>query len=393
MSEALDFAIAGIDAFHVRLPGSGYWEGYVDGRSRTADRFLLAQGWRTAYARTVESALVRVTLADGAVGWGEANAPILPEIVCCIVRELLAPLGTSRTFADPPALWAFLYDLQRGRGHFSGYQLDAIAAVDIAVWDALARRAEVPLAALLAEAPRRHIPVYLSGLRHATRAERVELAKRWADRGLEGVKLFLDADAKAGSEELAALKAAVPEIHRWMVDLLWSLERVEDAMIAKRAYGGLDVDWLECPLLPEDLDGHRRLHAAEGAPIALGESFHTSFELAPWLTPRAVDILQPDIGRTGISDGLRQQRMAKANAVVVTPHMGSGLDVFQAATLQFAAGCEAGPLCEFQGGLNARLGDAVDTAWRYADGGFRLPDRPGIGVEVDVERLARFCVT
>ena len=392
MSEALDFAIAGIDAFHVRPPGSGYWEAYVDGRSRTAERFLLAEGWRTAYARTVESALVRVTLADGTVGWGEANAPILPEIVCRIVRELLAPLGTGRTFADPPALWAFLYDLQRGRGHFSGYQLDAIAAVDIAVWDALARRADVPLAALLAQTPRGHIPVYLSGLRSATRAERVDQARRWAERGLEGVKLFLDDDIDAGAEELGALEAAVPEIGRWMVDLLWSLEHLEDAVTAKRTFGALKVDWLECPLLPEDLDGHRKLLAAAGAPIALGETFHTSFELTPWLSPRAVDILQPDIGRTGISDGLRQLRMAAANGVVVTPHMGSGLDVFQAATLQFAAVCEAGPLCEFQGGLNARLGDAVDTAWCYAGGGFRLPDRPGIGVEVDAERLARYCV-
>ncbi|MCB9969471.1 MAG: hypothetical protein H6852_17775 [Geminicoccaceae bacterium] len=100
--------------------------------------------------------------------------------------------------------------------------------------------------------------------------------------------------------------------------------------------------------------GHRRPSAVArtaGAPIALGEHFHTSFEVAPWLEPRALDVLQPDIGRTGISNALQQRLMALAAGIDVTPHMGSGLDIFQAATLQFAAICNDGPLTELQGGL------------------------------------------
>jgi galactonate dehydratase len=387
MTVPLDFSIRRLDVFHVRAAGGGYWEGYVDGRSRAAERYLLANGWRTVYARHVESAVVRVELADGRVGWGEANAPILPEVVCQIARDLLAPLLLGRDFIDPSAMWGFLYDLQRGRGHQGGYQVDAVAAIDIAVWDALARRADVPLPALLGEQPRSMIPVYLSGLRQATLAERVAHAREWAGRGLSGVKLFLDADIEAGCTELAALKEAVPAIDRWMVDLLWSLETLDEAVAAKAAYGAQDVGWLECPLLPEDIDGHRQLHAQPGAPIALGEHFHTSFEVAPWLEPRALDVLQPDIGRTGISNALQQRLMALAAGIDVTPHMGSGLDIFQAATLQFAAICNDGPLTELQGGLSSRLGDAVDSGWHFADGGFRLPDRPGIGIEVDANRL------
>ncbi len=387
MTAPLDFQIRQIDVLHVRAAGGGYWEGYVDGRAHAAERYLLADGWRTVYARHVEGAVVRVELADGHVGWGEANAPILPEIVCQIARDLLAPMLQGRDFADPSAMWGFLYDLQRGRGHQGGYQLDAIAAIDIAVWDAIARRADVPLAALLGERPRPMIPVYLSGLRQATLPERMAHARQWADRGLSGVKLFLDADIAAGCAELAALKDAVPAIDRWMVDLLWSLETLEDGVAAKAAYGELDAGWLECPLLPEDIDGHRRLHAEPGAPIALGEHFHTSFEVASWLQPQALDVLQPDIGRTGISNALQQRRMALAAGIDVTPHMGSGLDIFQAATLQFAATCADGLLTELQGGLSSRLGDAVDSGWRFADGGFRLPDRPGLGIEVDADRL------
>lgn len=391
MSVPLDSAIAHIDSFHLRPNGGAYWESYVDNLG-TADRFLLVDGWRTVYAREVESAVVRLELADGSVGWGEANAPILPELVCRIVDQLLAPVLEGRYFANPAAMWDFLYDLQRGRGHHSGYQLDAIAAVDIALWDALARREDLPLAALLVQAPRTDIAVYLSGLRQARRGERADHARGWAARGITGVKLFLNGDFSATCEEVSALQAAVPEIDRWMVDLLWSLETVEEAATTKRALGELGVTWLECPLLPEDVEGHRQLVGRPGAPLALGESFHTHLDLAPWLSPRSLDILQPDVGRTGFTGAWRARNMALAAGVAVTPHMGSGLDVFQAATLQFAAACENDHLCEFQGGLSSRLGDAVDNGWCYSDGGFHLPDRPGLGVDVDVEQLSQFAV-
>jgi galactonate dehydratase len=178
-----------------------------------------------------------------------------------------------------------------------------------------------------------------------------------------------------------------------MVDVLWSFGELEQAAAAKRAYGELGAEWLECPLLPEDLAGHRALQARPGAPIALGESFHTRFEAAPWLEQRALDVFQPDVGRTGISELLRQRRLAEAHGIAVTPHMGGALDLFQAATLHVAAACGGALLCEYQAGLAGRLGSAIDSGWRYRDGAFRLPERPGLGVEVDLEALAPFVIS
>jgi len=66
--------------------------------------------------------------------------------------------------------------------------------------------------------------------------------------------------------------------------------------------------------------------------------------------------------------------------------------VFQAATLQCAAVAPADYLQEFQGGLSDRLDKASDSAWSYADGGFTLPDRPGIGVEINEALLEPFIV-
>ena len=98
----------------------------------------------------------------------------------------------------------------------------------------------------------------------------------------------------------------------------------------------------------------------------------------------------PDVGRTGLSDGLRQRDQADAAGVPTTPHMGNGLGPFQAATLHFAAACPETCLQEFQAGLAERASLVGTTAWEYAEGGFRLPDAPGLGIEMDEAALLRY---
>jgi galactonate dehydratase len=70
--------------------------------------------------------------------------------------------------------------------------------------------------------------------------------------------------------------------------------------------------------------------------------------------------------------------------------MGNGLGPFQAATLHFAAACGDEYLQEFQAGLAERAALVGTTAWQYSDGGFQVPDTPGLGVEIDEQALARY---
>lgn len=387
----LDFTIRRISARRVALDGQSYWESFVGGGG--SGRYVFKPGWRTVYASRVESAVVAVELDDGTVGWGEANAPIVPEVTCLVAERLLAPVLAGRRFEEPTALWDLGYDIQRGRGHVAGFHLDALAMIDIAVWDAVARRAGLPLATLLADAPRTAIPVYLSGLRQAGRDERIATARRWSEQGLAGIKIFSDHDTDGGVAELAALQDGAPGIGRWMVDVLWSLPSLEAAADARLRYHRQGAEWLECPLPPEDLDGHRQLASMPGADVALGEHLHTRFEAAPWFAARALQVFQPDVGRAGVSDLVRQTALARSCGIAMTPHMGSGLDIFQAVTLQVAAALgDPSLLTEFQAGLSGRQGGAVRSAWSYADGAFRLPDQPGLGVTVDEAELGRFVV-
>jgi galactonate dehydratase len=142
---------------------------------------------------------------------------------------------------------------------------------------------------------------------------------------------------------------------------------------------------------PEDITGHRRLVNKAGAPIALGEHFRTLYQAGDWFgPPRALDVYQPDIGRTGISDGLRQLEAAYRAGLSVTPHMGNGMAVFQAATLHFSAVCKPSHLQEFQYGHYRVAKEIADSAWVYRSGAFDIPDRPGLGVRIDESALSRF---
>ncbi len=389
----LSFQIASIDALHLAFPDNpGYWEQYRQSAedASTHPRYEFKPGWQTVYATMVETPLVKATLTDGNEGWGESNTPIAPEIVCVMLDAAVSQMVIGREFENPFDLWDFVYDSQRGRGMTSGYWMDALAALDIAVWDALGKRYDMPVAALLDDSCRTEIPVYLSGLRQATIEERIEHAKLTASEGTRGIKVFQNGDIGEALEELDALSNGAPDVEQWMVDTLWMCD-YESARGGKRQFGERGVRFFECPLQPEDLAGHRALTAEPGAPIALGEHFRTRYQLVDWLQkPSSFDIYQPDIGRTGISDFVRQRDMAYEAGLPVTPHMGNGAAVFQAATLQCAALSSPEFLQEFQGGLSTLLNDAAETHWSIADGVFSLPDKPGVGVNIEEHALARY---
>ena len=393
----LSFTIREIRTAHLAFPDTpGYWEQYRRQNEGVATKTELARyefkpGWQTVYATMVETPVVRVELADGSVGWGESNTPIAPEIVCVMIDAAIAEMVIGREFGDPTELWDFVYDSQRGRGVNSGYWMDALAAIDIAIWDALGKRNDVPVCVLLDRDFRSDIPVYLSGLRRATLDERIEQANAVADQGVRGVKIFQSGDVNAALDELDALMQGAPEIEQWMVDTLWMCS-LADAIVAKREFGDRNLRFFECPLQPEDLAGHATLHKADGAPIALGEHFRTAYQLNDWLMPPVLDVYQPDIGRTSISDFVRQRDLAYSSGIPATPHMGNGVSVFQAATLQCAAVSSSELLQEFQGGLSNLLRDASNTGWSLEGGAFRLPDRPGLGVLIDETQLEPYIV-
>lgn len=319
------------------------------------------------YSTRIETALVKVTLDDGRYGWGESQAPLAPQVPCAIVEHLLRHVLEGEAFdgtvAAIEAFWDRMYATMRVRGHTGSFMLDAMAGVDIALWDLAGKIAGVPVCRLLSDAPKSTVPAYLSGL-----GGTMENA-----RGFDTVKLYFESDWGA---LLAQADALIAQGKQVAIDALWHAPLDRVAELDQR-----EILWLECPLVPEDIEGHLTLAARLRTPLALGESYRGVHELRPLLP--TVRYLQPDLGRCGMTGS---RRIANLGLEVV-PHLSIAMGPQVAAAVHFAAGIGNCHLCEY----NPRV---LEIANRYLtspmvveDAAWRVPTARGLGIEMDVSAL------
>jgi galactonate dehydratase len=338
--------------------------------------------WRSLYSDRFETLLVSLTADDGTVGWGEALAPVAPEVPAAVVDRLLAPFLIGADPLSTRRLWSELSGLMRERGHLVGHQADALAAVDIALWDLAGKVLGVPVSTLLGGPFRTEIPTYVSGLPRPTDAERVALARDWVDRGVRRIKLHLGHGVAADLSTVDAVCAVHPDL-RVAVDAHWAYDLGQ----AERLGRGLDERpgawFLEAPLAPEDIPGHRDLAASIATPVAVGEALRNRYEFREWLSARAVDLCQPDVARTGITELMAIAELASAHHIPVAPHHSVGLGVAVAAGLHVSAAIEAMPSFEFQPGTMAVASRVLTAPIVGGPVSFPLPQLPGLGVEVD----------
>ncbi|GAA2329719.1 mandelate racemase/muconate lactonizing enzyme family protein [Dactylosporangium salmoneum] len=374
--------IVDVAAYPVKLRGPDVYLGAAT-RPAPGAEYYVRPPWRSLYSDRFETLIVRLTCDDGTVGWGEALAPVAPEVPAAIVERLLTPalLGADPTRVRP--LWATLTGLMRERGHLVGHQADALAAVDIALWDLAGKAAGLPVHALLGGAFRESVPTYVSGLPVNTDDERAELAREWAAKGVTSVKLHLGRGVRA---DLAAYDAVAAAGLRVAVDAHWAYD-LADALRLGRALDERGAWFLEAPLVPEDVEGHRELAAALVTPIAVGEMLRNRYEFQQWLRARALDLAQPDVGRTGITEAMAIAELAAAHHVPVAPHHSVGLGVVLAAGLHVAAAIELMPVFEFQPGPFPVANRILTRPLSGGPVAFPLPSAPGLGVDVDLAAL------
>lgn len=381
--------IARIDAWPLRIPRD------IGGATGTAGSpTLLAAGtadyrWSSVYPALYsihfETAVVRVTMSDGTVGWGEAQAPLAPEVACGIVRLLLDPAIRDTPFEgtrpEIEALWDRMYSTMRVRGQTGGFMMDAIAAVDTALWDIAGKMAGKPVSALLAAAPKRRIPAYVSGLPQEKRAE---AASRYMAEGFRKFKLFFDTAEQ--TEFLRGLDA-MPTGAQVAVDALWRL-RPENAVRFGRELDARRALWLEAPLLPEDPAAHGSLARQIATPVAIGESYRTRFEMAPFFREQALRILQPDLGRCGITEGLRLAQLAETFGVIVVPHISIAFGPQIAAALHYAAAVANCGLTEYNPQVLSVANRFLEVPLSMDGDGYAVPQGPGLGIALHQDALA-----
>jgi D-galactarolactone cycloisomerase len=195
-------------------------------------------------------------------------------------------------------LWSRLYAGMRMRGHTGSFMLDAIAGIDTALWDIRGKALKVRVCDLLGGPFRDELPAYISGLSGAGNEERIGQAADYQARGFNAFKLFMDGEPDALLCLYDELREKLGSKTQLMVDALW---RIEEAHRFGRQLDMRQATWFEAPLKPEDVQGHARLAASVETAIALGECWRTRWEMRPFFEAGAVEVYQPDIGRTGIT--------------------------------------------------------------------------------------------
>src|SRR6202453_1562846 len=245
--------LARIDTFAVRVPrdtttGRG-GAGSPAVLQASLGRYALAETYGTVYARDLETLLVKITTTDGIAGGGEAQAPVAPEVPPEIIHALAGPLALAYADSSPGAVRAMLYDAMRVRGHSGGFYIDAISAIDIALWDLAGKAAGAPLHRLLAGSMKSVLPIYVSGLTGANMEEQLASLDRHLESGARALKIFM-------AQEPAECVALVKEIRRrssidLFVDALWRFD-LEGALRFAQELAAYEVGWLEAPLPPED---------------------------------------------------------------------------------------------------------------------------------------------
>jgi L-alanine-DL-glutamate epimerase-like enolase superfamily enzyme len=334
-------------------------------------------------------AVVEVELADGSRGLGETwvNYPAWAwRERAATVAEGLAPLLVGRTLTSPAEAHALLGAALRPLGRqwgAPGPVHQAISGADTALWDLAARHAGVPLAALLGGADRPdELPVYASSLGPDDVAA---TAERCAAAGHTAVKVKLGFGPDRDLENLCTARRVLGDGVRLYGDAnqAWTLD---EALAIAPALRDAGVEWLEEPLAGDYPGELAQLRRRGGLPLATGENLYGAAAFVPYLEQGSVDIVQPDLSKVGgPTEYLRVAALAADGGTTVNPHLYNGA-VATAATLQVAAAVPATTAVEWDVRAN-RLREAVDHLLTD-HGTVRVPDRPGLGVDLDLDALS-----
>lgn len=332
----------------------------------------------------METAASVAKAAVEAPRWSEGEIEAFDGLASLLVGE--NPLEVER-------LW---YKMYRGSIYYGrrGVAIQAISAIDIALWDIMGKAYGQPIHVLLGGKWRDSVRAYASTLFRPTPQAMRESVARYIDEGFTAVKFGWGVFGKDPAQDVRLVEAAREALgpdRDLLVDTGWFVERTpKQAIRTIRAIEPFAPYFVEEILHPEDYDGYRRVAEAVETPIACGEQEATEWGFAELIERARVDILQPDLTRCGgLTVARKIAHMAERANVLVIPHSWSS-DLLTAASLHFNAFLRQAAFIEFntsQGPLSRAM---VREPLRLVDGHVAVPTAPGLGVDVDEETIATY---
>ena len=345
--------------------------------------------------------VVEVKTDEGISGWGESLCHGLqpPEIAASFVEFCFKPMLIGRDPFDVEVLWEEMYN--RTRPFEGGAAVNAISGVDVALWDAIDRSLHKPVHTLLGGAFRSEVTPYATGFYRRAGENYpeagIEEAKRHLSEGVGAMKLKVGFGVETDLEYVYAVREALgPEVR-----LMMDANSAYDAPAARRILlecQDAKVHFFEEPLAPEDLEGDKSLRNLTTTYLAAGENLFGKVGYRRWISEGALDILQPDLCSSGgFTECKKIAAIAQAWNTAVVPHVwGTGIGL--AASLQLLATLPPTPLplnpeepmLQYDTSSHPFRADLIYGEISMQEGKVAVPQRPGIGVEVDREVLERY---
>jgi D-arabinonate dehydratase len=333
-----------------------------------------------------EFTLVRIETDDGIFGNGVAYMH-----VGSIIEKKLKPLLLGQEILATERLWRDMYrEMYRDR---KGAAIRAIAATDIALWDAKGRTLELPIYKLLGACKDR-VPCYGSGGYYRKKGkegldELAEEMNGYVKQGFRAVKMKVGAAAlKDDLERVRAVREAIGSEINLMLDAN-NAYNTATAIKAGKAFEKYDIYWFEEPVWPDDLQGSSTVAKKLTTPIAAGELEYTRYGFRDLVYNEAVDILQPDAEVVGgVSEWMKVAALAAAYNMPVAPHWAQEIHVHLAAAVDNSIWVEW-----FDRDRDIRKEDELYETTVKLEDGFAIPSsEPGFGIRLNEEAVAKFTI-
>ena len=358
------------------------------------------------------SLLVRITSDDGLIGWGEGGQYGPPEPVATCIDDVLAPRLIGQRVDEPVRIWEETYSFSRDFGQ-KGTYVEAISAIDIALWDLWGKSLGRPVHALLGGAFRSEVHAYATGCyygesytsRAAMLRELEEEAASYVTSGFRSLKMKIGLlDIETDGERVRCVRDAIGPDRNLLVDANHAYNPA-DAIRMGRHLEASNVLWFEEPVVPENRAGYRRVRDSLDIAIAGGETEFTRYGFRDLLVGECVDIIQPDLCVSGgFSEFVKIHALASSFGVTTVPHVwGSGIAL--AAALQAIAAIPTNPhtydpvplqnepVIEFDRKYNPLRDDLLNETFILRDGLVSIPSGNGLGVTINEDKLAEFAAT
>jgi len=351
--------------------------------------YYIDEGSNTSiYSKSHETTVVKIETDTGIIGWGEAQSPVSPNTSATIIKDIVTPLTIGKNIFDVEAIWHKNYAAKRERGHYTGFYIDAICGVDIAIWDAIGKALNMSTAQAMGGIHRNKVPLY-NGIGGTIPEEVADQAEWSVGKGYKYLKMHLKEDLDKTVEIVTKVRERVGESIGLMLDVHMGFDTFNAIKLGKELEK-INLLWLESPSDPIDIPGLCEISRSLDLPIANGEWTRTKYEMREIFEKRAYDISMPDIARTGLTGGKQIATIAELYNIPVSPHVGGGGIVSIAATLQYSMTIPNFLIMEHSEQGHAVKSMILSESFNANNGTYDSPSKVGLGIEIDENKLEKY---